>query len=64
MIIIEIKDKYNENKVWAIKHTPCRHYYINQKICGKMIYSKFQKVSKKFINAIVNDITGFYITVL
>lgn len=58
-MIIEIKDRYNENKIWVIKHTSCRHYYFNQKICGKMFYSKFQRVSKAFIN----DVIGIYITV-
>ncbi len=51
--IREIQDKYNANKIWVIKRTKCRHYYINQKINGKMFYSRFQCVSKAFINDIL-----------
>lgn len=53
--IIEIQDKYNPKKSWVIKRSPCRHYYINQKICGKMFYSRFLRVSKSFINSILNN---------
>jgi hypothetical protein len=52
MEIFEIQDKYNSSKVWVIKKTKCRHYYMNQKICGKMFYKGFQKTTLKHINAI------------
>ena len=52
--IIEHQDKYNVNKVWVIKRTPCGHYYINQKICGKLINSAFQKVTLSFIHNILD----------
>lgn len=55
-MIIEIKDKYNENKTWVIKHTADRHYYLNQKIRGKMFYSRFQRISKLFINTIIGEV--------
>lgn len=54
MKIIEIRDKYNPKKIWIIKRTPCRHYYINQKIYGKIFYPCFQRVSKTFINNVLD----------
>ncbi len=50
--ITEIQDIYNANKTWVIKRTKCRHYYINQKIKGKMFYSRFQRVSLAFVHDI------------
>jgi hypothetical protein len=47
MKIIEIQDMFNPFKVWVIKKTKCRHYYVNQKINGKMFYSGFSKTSKR-----------------
>ena len=51
--ISEYQDKYNPNKVWIIKKTPCGHYYINQKICGKLFYSSYRKVTLSFIRDIL-----------
>ncbi len=49
MTIIKIKDKYNSNKVWIIKYTKCRHYYLNQAICDRLIYNKFIRTSLKHL---------------
>jgi hypothetical protein len=54
--IIEITDLYNSDKTWVIKITSCGHYYINQKICNKMFYKKFQKVTKDYLEKIGLDI--------
>lgn len=43
---MEINDKYNPIKVWVIKITNCGHYYVNQKIAGKLFNKKFQKTTK------------------
>ena len=51
--ISEYQDKYNPNKIWIIKKTPCGHYYINQKICGKLFYSSYRKVTLNFIRDIL-----------
>lgn len=51
--ISEIQDKYNENKIWVIKKTKCRHYFLNQKINGNLFYSSFQRVSLSFIHNIL-----------
>ncbi len=51
--ISEIQDRYNENKIWVVKKTKCRHYFINQKINGKMFYSSFQRVPLSFIHNIL-----------
>lgn len=52
--ISEYQDKYNPNKVWVVKKSPCRHYYINQKICGRLFYSKFQRVTLSHILEILD----------
>lgn len=49
MEITRVRDGYNSNKVWIIKKTKCRHYYLNQEICGRMFYSKFVRVSKRYL---------------
>lgn len=51
--VSEIQDKYNENKIWVVKKTECRHYFLNQKINGKMFYPSFQRVSLSFIHSIL-----------
>lgn len=51
--ITEYQDKYNENKVWVVKKTACRHYFLNQKINGKFFYPKYQRVSLGFIRNIL-----------
>lgn len=54
-MISEYKDKYNENKVWVIKRTSCRHYYLNQKICGKMFYPSYKKSTLNHIRNILGQ---------
>ena len=45
----KIKDKYNDNKVWIIIRTKCRHYYFAQEICGKQ-YCKKVRTTKKHLH--------------
>lgn len=49
MIVKEIQDKHNPSKVWVIKITNCYHYYMNQKIGGRMFYPRFTKTTKKYL---------------
>ena len=42
----KIKDKYNDNKVWIIIRTKCRHYYFAQEICGKQCCKKSKNNEK------------------
>lgn len=49
---VEVTDKFNPDKVWIIKKYPCGHYYLNQKIKGRMFNKRFQKVTKKHIEDI------------
>lgn len=42
----KIKDKYNDNKVWIIIRTKCRHYYFAQEICGKQCCRKVRTTKK------------------
>jgi hypothetical protein len=53
MKIIEIKDRFNKNKIWIIKKYKSSNYYINQKIFKKIFYRKFQRSTKKKINNIL-----------
>lgn len=46
MKIWKVIDKYNPHKVWIIKRTKDRHYYANQMICGKIFYSRYQRITK------------------
>ena len=52
MEIIRVTDKFNPDKVWVIKRTKCRHFFLNQEICGRMFNSRFVRVSKKHIENI------------
>lgn len=52
MNIIRCIDRWNENKVWIIKHYSDGHYYVNQEIRGKIFYNKFQRSTRRFINSI------------
>jgi hypothetical protein len=47
MVVKEIQDTYNHSKVWVIKITKCYHYYVNQKICGKLLYPYFARMRKR-----------------
>jgi hypothetical protein len=49
MKIIEVQDVFNPAKIWVIKVTSCNHYYLNQKIWGRLFYSKFQRTTKKWL---------------
>lgn len=48
----EITDIFNPEKIWVVKRTVDGHYYLNQKIKGVLFYSKFQRVTKKYLNSI------------
>lgn len=50
MVSIQIQDDYNKEKVWVIKHSNCGHYYLNQKICGRFVNSRFIRVSLRYLN--------------
>lgn len=58
MQIIEIQDKYNPAKVWVIKITKSRNFYINQKIHGRLFYDRFSRTTKRALkNAVLFDTT-------
>lgn len=56
--LIRVQDKYNANKVWRVKYTDCRHYYIAQEVDG--VRTKWQRETLKFIESVVAQhiITG------
>ena len=45
-------DRWNDKKVWLIKHYPDGHYAINQEIAGYVKNSSYVRVSLKFIKEI------------
>lgn len=47
MTIFEINDSFNPFKVWVIKKTKCYHFYVNQRIAGRLFYRKYQKMTKR-----------------
>lgn len=53
MKIVEIQDKHNDLKVWVIKITNCGHYYMNQKICGRLFYPKFERTTRRFLKQLL-----------
>lgn len=47
-----IQDRWNNRKEWIIKHYSTGHYYVNQKVGGKILNKKFTRMTKKQITAI------------
>ncbi len=57
--VIEIQDKYNENKRWLVKKTSCNHYYFNQINSGYKLNKSFTKTTKRFLRDIgILDVAG------
>lgn len=52
MKIIEIQDKYNENKKWLIKKSCCRHYFFTQKLFDKQIFP-YSKTTLNFVASVI-----------
>jgi len=50
-----VHDMHNHDKVWIIKRYRCGHYYVNQEICGRLFYPKFQRMTKEQINSIFEE---------
>ena len=48
----EFVDDTSNDKIWVVKRTADGHYYANQKIKGVLFYSKFQRVTKNYLNSI------------
>lgn len=51
--LIRKVDKWNPHKVWLIKHYADGHYVINQEVCGRVFYSRWQRSTKARIAAIL-----------
>lgn len=45
-------DKWNNRKIWLIKHYADGHYAINQEVGGRVLYSSFRRATKAQISAI------------
>ena len=50
-----VYDRHNRGKVWIIKRYRCGHYYVNQEICGRLFYPRFQRMTKRYINSIIEE---------
>nr|WP_319487266.1 hypothetical protein [uncultured Caproiciproducens sp.] len=46
-------DKWNDRKVWLIKHYADGHYALNQEIAGHVFYRSFARASRTQIDAIL-----------
>lgn len=46
-------DRWNPAKVWLVKRYADGHYGINQEISGRVFYSKFQRVTRSYIEQIL-----------
>lgn len=46
----EIVDRYNPSKIWIISKSKCRHYYMQQKICGRIFGKKVRTTKKHLID--------------
>jgi len=53
MKTIEIQDKYNPLKIWVIKKTKSGNFYVNQKISGRMFYSRFSRTTKRQLKSAI-----------
>lgn len=54
MQTIEVQDLFNPAKVWVIKKSKCNHYFVNQKIHGRLFYKRFSRARKKsLLNAVL-----------
>lgn len=53
---MEIMDAWNERKIWLIKYSKCRHYSMNQMVCGRKISRRFSRTTKKHVEEIIKAI--------
>lgn len=49
MEIIRIQDRYNNRKVWLVKHSKCGHYYYNQNNSGYRLNKGFKRTTRRFL---------------
>jgi hypothetical protein len=47
--MLEVQDIFNPSKRWVIKHSKCGHYYMNQKICSRMFYTRFTRTTRRYL---------------
>lgn len=55
MIKVKIKrkqDNWNPKKVWLIKHYSDGHYAVNQEVDGKVLYKRYQRMTRKQIKSV------------
>lgn len=53
MIKVKIKrkqDNWNPKKVWLIKHYSDGHYAVNQEVDGKVLYKRYQRMTRNRLN--------------
>jgi hypothetical protein len=52
--ITEIEDKFNPTKIWLIKRTKSRHYFINQRNGDNLLNKRFIRCTLSRIKDILN----------
>lgn len=55
MKVCRIVDIHNPNKIWLIKRYDCYHYYVNQIIFNRLVYSRYLRVSKQFLVSVLGN---------
>lgn len=53
--ITRIIDKWNNQKVWLVKHYADGHYTVNQEVNSRILYSRFRRMTKMQLEAIFNE---------
>ena len=46
------QDNWNPKKVWLIKHYGDGHYAVNQEVDGKVLYKRYQRMTRKQIKSV------------
>ena len=46
------QDNRNPKKVWLIKHYDDGHYAVNQEVDGKVLYKRYQRMTRKQIKSV------------
>lgn len=48
--MLRIADSFNSNKVWLVTKSYCRHYYMQQEVCGRIIGKKVRTTKRHLID--------------
>lgn len=55
VVTTRIIDKWNNRKVWLVKHYADGHCTVNQEVNSRILYSRFQRMTKMQLEAIFSE---------